>query len=124
MQDKLALSGTRSGVAAASTLNVLKSLKMNENLDTLRKVVDYNLELADYFVERLQEFFPKEQIHRKYFNIIFPRGLIQDSIINEHMLMRYGADQLQAIMLINVNKALIDEFFEKVKLCQPALNSQ
>lgn len=76
MQDKLALSGTRSGIAAASALNVLKSLKMNESLETLKKVVDYNMELADYFVERLQEYFPKEQIQRKYFNIIFPRGLI------------------------------------------------
>ena len=92
MQDKLALSGTRSGIAAASSLNVLKSLKMHEDLATLEKVVNYCLELTDYFVERLLEFFPREQIHRKYFNIIFPKGLIQDAFINEHMLMRYGAD--------------------------------
>eukprot|EP00347_Sterkiella_histriomuscorum_P004325 403360874 len=122
MQDKLALSGTRSGIAAASSLNVLKSLKMHEDLATLEKVVNYCLELTDYFVERLLEFFPKEQIHRKYFNIIFPKGLILDAFINEHMLMRYGADQLQAIMLVNVNRDLIDEFFEKVKTTQPVLN--
>lgn len=73
------------------------------------------MELADYFVERLQEFFPADQIQRKYFNIIFPKGYIAEAVIDEHMLMRYGLDKLQAIMLMNVNKHLIDEFFEKVR---------
>lgn len=49
MQDKLALSGTRSGIAAACALNVMKSLKMHEDLNTLERVVKYNMDLADYF---------------------------------------------------------------------------
>jgi hypothetical protein len=123
MQDKLALAGTRSGIAAASALNVLKSLKMHEDMTVFERVIDYNLELATYFVERLKEFFPEDKICRKYFNITFPRGLITDDIINEHLLMMSGADKLQAIILINVNRSLIDEFFEKVKLKQPSLIS-
>ena len=91
MQDKLALSGTRSGIAAASALNVMKSLKMHENLDTLTNVVNYNMELTDYFCERLAEFYPKDQITRRYFNIIFPRGTLPDEIVDFFMLMRVGA---------------------------------
>lgn len=48
MQDKVALVGTRSGIAAASALNVMKSFKMHINNDTLQKVVEYNMNLADY----------------------------------------------------------------------------
>lgn len=73
--------------------------------------------LADYFVERVKEFYPEEKIERKYFNITFPRGNISEAIINEHLLMRRIGDRLQAIMLLNVNKDLIDDFFEKVKAC-------
>jgi len=48
MQDKVALSGTRSGIAAASTLNVMRAFKMHENFDTLKKVIDYDMSMADY----------------------------------------------------------------------------
>lgn len=117
MQDKLALAGTRSGIAAASALNVLKSLRMNEDLTVFERVLQYNMDLADYFVERLKEYYPQEKIERKYFNITFPRGHIPDAVINEHLLMRRTGDRLQAIMLMNVNKDLIDDFFEKVRAC-------
>lgn len=51
MQDKVALVGTRSGIAAASTLNVLRALNMHKNTDTLKRVVEYCEEMAKYLEE-------------------------------------------------------------------------
>lgn len=124
MQDKLALAGTRSGIAAASALNVLKSFRMHEDFTLFEKVLGYSTELADYFVERLKAHFPAEQIERKYFNITFPKGNIPEAIIGEHLLMRRTGDRLQAIMLLNVNKDLIDEFFQKIKAYQPEIQAE
>lgn len=121
MQDKVALVGTRSGIAAASALNVMKSFKMNVDTQILKNVIDYDLELASYLVTRLELFYPKEAIKRIYFNVIFPKSTIPDSIIFKYMLMRVGTTHLQSIILINVNKALIDEFIEEVKQHLPLI---
>lgn len=77
------------------------------------------MELASYLENRLLEFFPREDIKRVYFNIIFPKSTIPDDVIYRYMLMRVGTTHLQSIILINVNKALIDEFIEEVKIHVP-----
>jgi hypothetical protein len=94
MQDKVALSGTRSGIAALSALNVMKSLKMHENFDTLKRVIEYDMGLTDYLCSQLELFFPKEQIIRRYFNVIFPRAGLPDAVVDGYLLQRVGVTQL------------------------------
>jgi hypothetical protein len=53
MQDKVALVGTRSGIAASSALNVLRTLKLNESNKLLENVVNYSLDMAAYLEEKL-----------------------------------------------------------------------
>lgn len=48
LNDKFILANTRSGIAAAAALNVIKSFKLEENLDLLKKFVDYDIEMAIY----------------------------------------------------------------------------
>ncbi|CDW74185.1 histidine decarboxylase [Stylonychia lemnae] len=124
MQDKVALSGTRSGIAAASALNVMKSLKMHEGFETLQKVIEYDMGLADYLCQQLELFFPKEQIKRKYLNVTFPRASLPDYFIDYYLLQRVGPTHLQSIVLLNVNKNLIDEFIEAMEYHLPLLSRE
>ena len=43
MQDKVALTGTRSGLAVASALNIIKTFKMHEGTKILENVIEYAL---------------------------------------------------------------------------------
>lgn len=46
--DKFVLCSTRSGIAAAAALNVIKSFKIEEGLDLLKQFVDYDIDMAIY----------------------------------------------------------------------------
>ena len=46
--DRFILANTRSGIAAAAALNVIKSFKIDESLDLLKQFVDYDIEMAVY----------------------------------------------------------------------------
>ena len=115
MQDKVALVGTRSGIAAASALNVLRSLKMHQGLETFTRVVEYSLEMAKYFEQRLNEIYEPGEVVRKYFNVNFPRKNIPDFLVHKYLIQPNGTTMLQAMGLISLNRGLIDRFIEEVK---------
>lgn len=46
--DKFCLASTRSGIAAAAALNVIRSFKLDEGTHLLKAFVDYDIEMAIY----------------------------------------------------------------------------
>jgi hypothetical protein len=75
------LTGTRSGLAATCALHVVKSLNMQSNSDSVKQLFDYNMKLADYFCEKLESIFKKEEIKRSNLTVVYPRGTISEEII-------------------------------------------
>ena len=94
LHDKFVLSGTRSGIAAAAALNVLKSLKLEQNLDMLKKFIDYDIDLAEYLVSKLEGIYDPKKIRRSYFNVVFPRKYVSESTIGKFILMKVGKTEL------------------------------
>jgi hypothetical protein len=90
MQDKLALAGTRSGIAAASALNVLRSLQLHKDTKTFERVIEYSLDMAKYLEEKLNALYLPGQVKRQYFNVNFPKGPVPDNVIDKYILMRNG----------------------------------
>jgi len=54
-------------------------------------------------------------------NIIFPRAGLPDAVVDGYLLQRVGLTQLQSVLLLNVNKLLIDEFISVMKLHVPVI---
>jgi glutamate/tyrosine decarboxylase-like PLP-dependent enzyme len=46
--DHFSLAGTRSGIAAAAAYNIIKTFKLEEGLEVLKKFTDYDIEMAIY----------------------------------------------------------------------------
>lgn len=108
--DRFVLANTRSGVAAAAALNVIKSFKIDENLDLLKQFIDYDIEMAVYLQKELERIYDKSEIRRSYFNVVFPRRHVPESTISKFIMMKVGKTEIQSITLMNVSKDLIDEF--------------
>ncbi|CDW77452.1 histidine decarboxylase [Stylonychia lemnae] len=85
--DKVAFTGTRSGLTSMCAVHLLKTLKIDKNQEILRKLIQYDMSLADYLCQRLLQIFSQDQIQRRY---------------------------LHSVIFHNVNKELIDEFIEEL----------
>lgn len=81
-------------MAAAAALNVIKGMKVHENLDLLTKFVNYDVDMAIYLEGRLAEIYDASEVRRVYFNVVFPRRLIPESVISKYILMKVGKDRL------------------------------
>lgn len=66
--------------------------------------------MAIYLQTELEKIYDKSEIRRIYFNVVFPRRFVPEDSIKKFILMKVGKTELQAITLMNVSKALIDEF--------------
>ena len=94
MQDKVALVGTRSGIAASSALNVLRSLKLHQDTKYLENIVNYSLEMAQYLEEKLNTLYLPGEVKRRYLNVNFPRKNISYSISSKYLLMNNGDNEI------------------------------
>ena len=94
MQDKVALVGTRSGIAASSSLNVLRSLKLHQDTKYLESMVNYSMEIARYLEEKLNTLYLPGEVKRSYLNVTFPRKNISNEISNKYLLMKNGPEEL------------------------------
>ena len=113
--DRFVLNQTRSGIAAASALHIMKRFEIDKHYEVLRKLVDYDIDMAKKVEEDLLTIYSREEVKRSYFNVIFPKKYISQHIYDRYMLMRVGSDKYQVICLQNVRPALIDEFISEIK---------
>lgn len=107
------ITGSRSGLNVLMFYNALHSLGLHKNTDTLKEMVDENLENARYLYGKLVNIYGPEHVSYPYhFNVIFPRPSL--ALAKKYQLMLTG-ENATICVLTNVTKQLIDQFISDLQ---------
>ena len=107
------ITGSRSGLNVLMFYNALRTLGLDKNNDILTKMVNENLENANYLYQRLVEMYGKDKVYYKnHFNVMFPKP--STAMAKKYQLMLTG-DTATICVLTNVTKSLIDRFLIELK---------
>ena len=115
------ITGSRSGLNVLMFYNALCTLGLDKGTKKLSKLVNENMETANYLYNKLVEIYGTDKVSYPYhFNVIFPRP--SQALAKKYQLMLTG-DQATICVLSNVTKKLINEFlndltYEKEKIMQ------
>ena len=99
MLDKFTLNKIRSGIAAATALHIMKRFELDKNLEILRRLVEYDIEMAKLLENELLTIYSRDEVSRQYFNVIMPKKYISEEVKDKYMLMKVDSKRLQAICL-------------------------
>ncbi|MBX3708867.1 MAG: hypothetical protein KIT56_04290 [Gammaproteobacteria bacterium] len=107
------ITGSRSGLNVLMFYNALLSLGLDKNTNKLTKMVNENIENANYLYKKLIEIYGPEKIHYPHhFNVSFPRP--SQELAKKYQLMLTG-NNATICVLTNATKRLIDQFIKDLK---------
>ncbi len=108
------ITGSRSGLNVLMFYNALITLGLQKNTNKLKKMIDENIDHANYLYKKLVEIYGTDKVQYPYhFNVIFPRPSTQ--LAKKYQLMLTG-DNATICVLSNATKDLIDRFIADLKL--------
>jgi histidine decarboxylase len=107
------ITGSRSGLNVLMFYNALHALGLNKGTEKLARMVDENIETANYLRNKLIEMYGADKVKHPYqFNVIFPRP--SKELAKKYQLMLTG-DTATICVLTNVTKKLINQFLEDLQ---------
>lgn len=102
------ITGSRSGLNVLMFYNALHTLEMHKDNGKLIKMVEENINNAEYLYMKLVDIFGSDKVTKPYhFNVLFPRP--SQELARKYQLMLTGTTATICV-LPNVTKKLIGEF--------------
>lgn len=77
----------------------MRRFELHKNFDILRRLVEYDLEMAKLVENELLSIYSREEVRRVYFNVIFPKKYVHPEIHDKYILMTVNSKTTQIICL-------------------------
>ncbi len=107
------ITGSRSGLNVLMLYNALIMFGLDKNNEKLTKMVNENIENANYLYDALVKMYGESKVkYPSHFNVIFPRP--SQALARKYQLMLTG-DKATICVLTNVTKKLIDQFIQDLQ---------
>lgn len=108
------ITGSRSGLNVLMFYNTLKTMELDQGKQKLQSMVESNLKVANYLIDKLAEIYGRDRIfYTGYLNVCFPRTSME--LAKKYQLMLSG-DRATICVLSNVSFKLVDEFITDLKI--------
>lgn len=108
------ITGSRSGLNVLMFYNALKTLELDKDAAFLKKLVQENLQMADYLYKELIKLYGAEKVSYPYhFNVTFPKPSM--SLAKKYQLMVTG-ERATICVLTNITKELVDRFIRDLTI--------